>query len=71
LSAADYIEELEGKLARLRAFKTEIIKLMMNHDTLTVNAETDDIYAVVYPARIAEVLEKFEPEWYNNCKPTE
>ena len=63
--------ERANELERLRAFKAEIIKLMMNHDTLTVNAETDDIYAVVYPARIAEVLEKFDPEWYNNYKPTE
>jgi len=63
-------EELE----RLRAFKAEIIKLMLNHDTITVYDEYNvdsETYAVVYPARIAEVLEKFDPDWYNNYNPTE
>lgn len=65
----------DDELERLRAFKTEIIKLMINHDTLTVPDAEDELadenYAVVYPARIAEVLEKFDPDWYNNYKPTE
>jgi hypothetical protein len=66
VTAADHIEALEAEVERLRAFKAEIIKLMINHDSLTVHDDYNIIpetYAVVYPARIAEVLDKLGIDW--------
>lgn len=52
------------RLALLEEFFAAVADATVNHATFT-SPDGED-YAVVYPKRLGELLEKVDPEWYEN-----
>ena len=56
----DSIEELE----KLRAFYKAVALLTTNHDNIVISE--DEGYAVVFPDKLGQELEKIDKEWWKN-----
>jgi hypothetical protein len=57
---ADVIVALMEDFVILEAFYRTVAQMTFNHDVL-------EDYAVVYPSKLGEELEKVDPEWYKNA----
>jgi hypothetical protein len=53
------------RLEKLEKFYRGVIDLTLNHDTLLCQeADEDNHYAVIYPAKLSSLLEAVDKEWW-------
>lgn len=67
----DYHEESRQhqRLQKLEAFFKAVAHLTLNHDTLSsADAGMEEDYAVVFPNKLSDELEKVDPEWWKKGK---